>query len=202
MSSSRITKEQVVAAAEALVAEGKNPTSKAVRGKLEGGSYSDICPALKEWRTESAEANQTSRIPLPEAVLGQLTNLGTNVWTAALATAEANLAPQREALAKEKTEAETNLADFRVAIEELEASVEALETRAADALFAQAKAEAAREDSLAKLREADKQIGILQGQSDAYLKEIVKLEAVHREQAAKIEALKGEVVAVKAAGKP
>jgi predicted RNase H-like nuclease (RuvC/YqgF family) len=185
-----ISPEQITAAAEALVAEGVEPTSSAVREKLGGGSFSTICATLKTWRADRAEARQIAGTPLPEAVQVQLSILGGNVWAAALAVAEANLAPQREALAKEKAEAEATVADFQAAIEKLETNVENLEAAVVKAEAAKDKAEALREETLGKLTEASRVNGSLQSQLEAAQKQAAKLEEVNRKQEAKITELK------------
>ena len=51
------TKEQIYAAADAISAEGGNPTLAAVRAHMGGGSYTDISAAMQSW-TKSTEPEQ------------------------------------------------------------------------------------------------------------------------------------------------
>ena len=49
-----VTKEQILAAADQIAAEGQRPTLEAIR-QITGGSYTTISPVLNEWK-----AKQTS----------------------------------------------------------------------------------------------------------------------------------------------
>ena len=50
------TREAVAGAAAALVAQGKKPTTEAVRAAIGGGSMRDVGGYLKEWREAQAAA--------------------------------------------------------------------------------------------------------------------------------------------------
>ena len=52
-----ITKQDILAVADALDAEGVKPTLAAVRKKLGGGSFSTISEAMKEWKAEIGRAH-------------------------------------------------------------------------------------------------------------------------------------------------
>ena len=64
-----ITKQDILAAADALDAEGAKPTLAAVRKKLGGGSFSTISEAMKEWKANHASAAAPLREPAPAAVV-------------------------------------------------------------------------------------------------------------------------------------
>jgi FtsZ-binding cell division protein ZapB len=148
-----INAEQIIQAAETLVARNVEPTMAAVREELGGtGSFSTIGSVLKAWRMERAETNrQLAGTPIPEELQGILTLAFGKTWAAALATAEAGLAPQREALAKEKLEVEASRKECQEVIQTLENRIESLEDALRKAEAGLAKAEAARDAGVAQL---------------------------------------------------
>lgn len=93
-----ITSDQIFAVADALDAAGQNPTLAAVRKALDGGSFTTISEAMKEWRARKAADTATSQEPAPAAVLDKLAEVGAEIWAVALALANARLASEREAL--------------------------------------------------------------------------------------------------------
>jgi len=164
-----VTAEQITQAAEALVAKNLEPTMAAVREELGGtGSFSTIGAVLRSWRTERAETTrQLTGTPVPEELQGILTLALNKAWTAAMAAAEANLAPQREALAKEKLALEANQKEYQGAIQALEGRIESLEDLVKKAEEGLVKAEAARDANVAQLLELSRENGRLQADRDA-----------------------------------
>lgn len=121
-----ITKEQVAAVAAALVAGGANPTARAVRERLGGGSMATVLRMLQDWRAlRPAPAEEPPKLPPGLADL-----LSAFV---ARETSEAK-APLMAALAERATEAEDLLRDADRAeaeISRLEAENGALKVEAA-----------------------------------------------------------------------
>lgn len=100
------TKEQVWAAADAISASGANPTLAAVRAYMGGGSYTDISAGMQGWRAAQAASREPIREPVPAAISERLGELGAEVWSTALALANARLQSEREALEVARQEAE------------------------------------------------------------------------------------------------
>lgn len=91
-----ITKEQIFQVADELNAAGQNPTLAAIRKALDGGSYTTISEAMKEWR----EMQDTTPVQetLPEAMKEKIMVLGREAWNTAVAMANERLAAERKAL--------------------------------------------------------------------------------------------------------
>jgi chromosome segregation ATPase len=100
------TKEQIWTAADAISAEGGNPTLAAVRAHMGGGSYTDISAAMQSWRATQQASSTPIREPAPSAITDQLNALGSELWAAALELANARLQSEREALEQARQEAE------------------------------------------------------------------------------------------------
>jgi chromosome segregation ATPase len=119
-----ITREQIIQAAEALAAEGVNPSMQAVRDRLGGGSYATISPALRDWR-ESRQAQTAAVLEMPAEMKGALERAGAELWRTAstLATQqlEAIRAEAQERIAaatQERDEALAEIARHEAALEE------------------------------------------------------------------------------------
>ncbi len=133
------TKEQIFAAADQILAEGRRPTLEAVRQRT-GGSYSTISPALNEWKARQAAQASPPREPPPQAVADRLAETGAEIWRVALDMANARLAAEREALVQVRAELEgeraetVDLADrLAIEIEELQTRLESIEAAEAAA---------------------------------------------------------------------
>ncbi len=63
-----ITSEQVAAAADSIVAEGKNPTMTAVRERIGTGSLNTVQRLLAEWRQSQPTKQNQNLTQLPEIV--------------------------------------------------------------------------------------------------------------------------------------
>jgi len=138
------TKEQIWAAADAISAEGGNPTLAAVRVYMGGGSYTDISAAMQSWRATQQASSMPIREPAPSAITDQLTALGSELWAAALELANARLQSEREALEQVRQEAEETrkeaaaLADALAAeLDKAQADIAALHERLAASLAKQ-----------------------------------------------------------------
>nr|WP_295084875.1 DNA-binding protein [uncultured Roseateles sp.] len=116
-----ITKEDIYAAADALVAEGKNPTLANVRKALGGGSFTTISEGVAAWKEDRTAQPAPLQEPPPAAVADKFSGLLAEVWAAALGMANARLASEREALEAARVELE----DERRQAAELAAQVSA-----------------------------------------------------------------------------
>jgi chromosome segregation ATPase len=101
-----ITKEDIYAAADALVAEGKNPTLANVRKALGGGSFTTISEGVAAWKDERTAQPAPLQEPPPAAVAEKFSGLLAEVWAVALGMANARLASEREALEAARVELE------------------------------------------------------------------------------------------------
>ena len=94
-----ISKEQIFEVADELDAAGQNPTLAAVRKALDGGSYTTISEAMKEWRAAKAA---------PPGVMDKLSEVGSEIWGVALELANGRLASEREGLEAARLEMEAS----------------------------------------------------------------------------------------------
>jgi hypothetical protein len=157
-----ITKEIVFAAADALIARGEEPTLEAVRTETGTGSNGTIAPIMRAWREDRAKTRQVQAAPIPEEVAQQLALFGGRVWGVATAVAEANLAPQREALAREKAEAQRSVDELQTALDEQEIVAEGLEEARKTADVARGAAEKARDAAVELSLSYERKIGGLE----------------------------------------
>ena len=113
-----VTREQVFEAADALAAEGIQPTAKLVRDRT-GGSFSTITPHLAAWKDERG-GRAVANIPdMPEGVAGAARAMWAAAWNAAqeaikterdgLSAARRDMDKERAELAQEVSELETKL---------------------------------------------------------------------------------------------
>lgn len=196
------TKEQIWAAADAISAEGGNPTLAAVRAQLGGGSYTDISAAMQVWRANQQAAAISVREPAPALIAERLTEFGGELWAVALELANSRLQLEREALEQARLETEairreaTSLADQLTA--ELEAVKAELVSRSNSHAKAVKQAENARvaeQACQARLEAATREIDDLKAQ----VKEERKAAKVSAEQAAE---LKGRLAVYEALATP
>lgn len=90
-----VTRESVFLAAATLDAQGQNPTQKRVREQLGGGSYEQISPYLREWKSENKMGNGTAVRHLeemPAAVFSQFQA----IWSAAVLAADNHIILERQ----------------------------------------------------------------------------------------------------------
>jgi len=127
-----ITKQQILQAADAIDAAGKNPTLVTVRDALGGGSFSTISPVLKEWRANGAAKNTPIQVAAPQTITDLLSGLGTEVWSAALELANGRLSAEREALEEVRRQLEAEKAEAAELADHLSIELESTKaTRAA-----------------------------------------------------------------------
>ena len=103
-----ISKEQIFEVADELDAAGQNPTLAAVRKALDGGSYTTISEAMKEWRAAKAADATPIQEPPPPGVMDKLSEVGSEIWGVALELANGRLASEREGLEAARLEMEAS----------------------------------------------------------------------------------------------
>jgi len=101
-----ITEPQILAAIEALQGRGEVVSKITVRKELgDTGSYGTISAFLQRWREQRAQEAPAEILPVPDPVQA----LFAKAWSAAQGLAQAELAPQREALAQEQAALKADL---------------------------------------------------------------------------------------------
>jgi chromosome segregation ATPase len=120
MARSGLTREQVLETAEALLLEGQTPTVVGIRTRLGGGSTANITKWLGEWKEENELRRAETLPPMPPAVEGAMRQ----VWGAAWQGTQAQIAGEREALTKVRTDLERERAEMLAEITRLDAELE------------------------------------------------------------------------------
>lgn len=129
-----LTKEQILQAADRLMAAGTIPTLAAVRATVGGGSYTTINEALKEWKARQQCASTPIREPAPDNINKRLNDLGTEIWATALELANARLTSEREALEVTRTQMEIAQQEATELADQLSAELETLQEQYCKAL--------------------------------------------------------------------
>lgn len=162
---SMATKEQIFAAADALITEGKNPTLAAVRKQLGGGSYTDISEFMQIWRANQQSSTSPMREPAPPAIAERLSEFGSELWAMALELANGRLQAEREALQQARQETEeirketTSLADQLTSeIDSLKAEIQSLKDDLIQAHTEGEKIKASEQTYQTKLETANREI--------------------------------------------
>lgn len=89
-------KEKIIAAANALAAEGiESPTNDQVRERMGSGSLSHISPVMREWR-ESRKAEVVAALEMPADLKKAIESSVGQVWTAASKLASATIETVRQ----------------------------------------------------------------------------------------------------------
>lgn len=140
-----VTADAVFAAADSLVAQGKNPSLRAVRRELGGGSFGSIGPFLQSWRrarSEDAEDEDGGEPgPLPPGVASALDRLmaaardvSESVQQASRSEAESasEAARWREEIKQLQSLAETQIGSLRAERDSLQAKLAAAEEELED----------------------------------------------------------------------
>jgi len=127
-------KEKIIAAANALAAEGiESPTNDQVRERMGSGSLSHISPVMREWR-ESRKAEVVAALEMPADLKKAIESSVGQVWTAASKLASATIDTVRqeadaaiETATGERDEALTEITRLENQIAELEKALTAKE---------------------------------------------------------------------------
>ena len=119
-----ITRDQIFAVADEIDAAGQNATLAAVRKALGGGSFTTISDGMTEWRARKAARETPLREPAPSMVAERLTELGAELWSAALELANARLDSEREALEAARLQLESDKAEAAELADQVTAELE------------------------------------------------------------------------------
>ncbi len=127
-------KEKIIAAAEALVAQGIGaPTTTQVREHMGGGSMSHISPVMREWR-EARKKSEANALEMPAALkqavelsIGQVWATASKLASDSFETTRAECEAATDTATCERDEALSEVARLERRIEELQ---EALQTKA------------------------------------------------------------------------
>lgn len=165
-----ITRDQIFAAADEIDAAGQNATLAAVRKALGGGSFTTISEGMTEWKARKAAKEMPLREPAPTAVADRLSDLGAEIWSAALELANGRLAGEREALEVARQQLEADKAEAAELADQVTAE---LEVAKAALLSATAAEQAARSDSQS-LRQQVADVTLRAATSEARASEIEK----------------------------
>ena len=152
-----ITREQIFAVADEIDAAGQNATLAAVRKALGGGSFTTISEGMTEWKARKAARETPLREPAPSMVAERLTELGAELWSAALELANARLDSEREALEVARLQLESDKAEAAELADQVTAELELAKAALQTATIAE----------LAARNEAD---GLRQALTEAKLK--------------------------------
>jgi FtsZ-binding cell division protein ZapB len=125
-----ISREEIFAAADALVAAGERPTLEGIRKKT-GGSYTTISPIPNEWKARQAVQGAPVREPIPQVVQDKLREVGGEIWRVASDLANTRLAAEREALEKVREEIEAERTEAVELADRLNGELEGLKAQVA-----------------------------------------------------------------------
>jgi colicin import membrane protein len=134
-----ITKEQLFTAADALVADGIEPTLEAIRAKL-GVTMPPLTDVISEtdamnaWKTHNAAKRQLAGAAVPVAIVERVTQFGNELWAVALERANELIAPERKAIEAARAEFETRQRQAQSDTQALRAQLVVANERAAVAL--------------------------------------------------------------------
>ena len=129
----QLSKEEIWAAADELAGEGEVPTLQAVRERLGRGSFGKITPVMAEWR-ERQLVHQGIETPMPHNLKARGQAHVEQLWTAAMAAANASLQPEREGLRVARSQLAQEQQDFATLADDLTTNIERLEGALAAAL--------------------------------------------------------------------
>ena len=161
-----ITCEQVAATADALVADGQQPTIRAVRERLGTGSPNTIHRCLTNWRAERPAPTPPPAPRLPDELQRALAEALERAAARAKADVEARL-----------VQAQSELAELAAGGEALEAERDGLE-----------------DEVVALTRERDEQAGIIKQQADELTERAREIERERlAAETARVEQAKGEL---------
>lgn len=201
-----VTKDLVFEAADALLAEGKEPTLILIKERIGGGSYSTIKPHLNAWN----EQRKAQPIAIPDDIQRLGRDLMRAMWNAALTHDEVRIA-QTRAEAQHQLESITEeLNEAKKMIEHLEGDNEDRQRQADEAhtdivaLRASLdEAQAAAEMARVELAQARANTKIANTRADALEQQVADVRAdlalahaqalVHAQQAGELAALRQQV---------
>lgn len=93
----KLEKAEIWKAADDLVREGLKPTVQAVRDRVGYGSFEKIAPAMAEWRARQ-DVDRSVVTPMPADLRERGEAHVRQLWSAAMAAADASMHAEREGL--------------------------------------------------------------------------------------------------------
>ena len=93
----KLEKAEIWKAADDLVREGLKPTVQAVRDRVGFGSFEKIAPAMAEWRARQ-DVDRSVVTPMPADLRERGDAHVRQLWSAAMAAADASMHAEREGL--------------------------------------------------------------------------------------------------------
>ena len=147
MAKTIVTQSLVDEAADALIAAGEEPTIVSVQARIGAGSYTTVKRHLDKWREQRT---RVSVVEAPPEITERGATFVRDLWTAAVALAEKQLAVTRETASREVELARKGQADAEAALERVEQEVEGLREQ----LAGREQAFAAQAEELAQSRAA------------------------------------------------
>lgn len=117
------TLEAVCAAADALLAEGTEPSGMRIRKRIGGGSLETIAPHLQVWKKRRDEA---ALVAVPIEVLNRGGNLARELYVAALRATETALSAPLQLAQAALRSTETQLAEAEADVVRLEKAEQVL----------------------------------------------------------------------------
>jgi hypothetical protein len=168
-----VTRDEIFAAADAIVKEGGNPTLATVRERVGGGSYTTISAAMEVWRRERVQQEPATRKeePIPDALVVHARAW----WEAAIKLATEKLQAERDALAVERRESERQRQEAADLADQLAAELD--EARA----------------QIVRLEGADKRLEVAKAESDQARREAERARIAEQAVQARLEAAAREM---------
>lgn len=116
----KITREAVFQAAEAVLAQGQEPSQVKVRKLLGSGSFSDIGPFLKAWHEARGAIRPAASMDMPDAAKNAIAENGQILWQIVSAEAAQAIEAARREFTNTKQTMTDELKDAQEAIRVLE----------------------------------------------------------------------------------
>jgi DNA repair exonuclease SbcCD ATPase subunit len=200
-----ITEPQIAAAIAALQARGETVSKITVRKELgDTGSYGTISAYLQQWRQTQTPTPEAQPTAIPEHVQVMFGK----VWATAQLAAEAELAPEREAMAQAQADLKEEMVQAQAendeAVRVLEVQLDAQATQLAEVTGKEQAAQARiaemaerigyltakMEEATAAMQKAQEQIQDLKKSEGQEMGRRVEVEAKLKEVQAELESLK------------
>ncbi len=133
-----ISKEQLFTTADALLADGIEPTLEAIRAKLGVTTppLTDVIAetsAMNDWKVQHADKQQLAGKSVPTAIVERVNRFSNELWATALARANELIAPERKAIESARAEFETCQRQAQADVRALQSQLTAASERATDA---------------------------------------------------------------------
>ncbi|WP_027951096.1 DNA-binding protein [Haliea salexigens] len=189
-------KDKIIAAANALMAEGNDsPTNDQVRDRMGGGSLSHISPVMREWR-EARKADVVAALEMPADLKKTIETSVGQVWTAASKLASISVDTVRQeaevAIAAATDERDEALGEVR----RLEDRIGELQQTLAEMEKALQQAHAALDKERAKNAKLASDIAALVTRVDDRDEQLKGLKAELKESRSDTKALQAELVEI------